>query len=156
MCYLPLLFIFIDQFELLREYYFLLLVTTLIGFIIYYFFPTTAPASVMKGAYFSSEQLATGLKFHEIHSGIPPSTNLGGLIAFPSYHCIWALCCLYLLKDHPIPFFILLVLNSIILISCFMIGWHYLADVIGGVLVTYIAYTLLQYVKKSNKATKDN
>lgn len=145
---IPLLIIAMGRFQLIREYYFLLLTTTLLGFGFYYFFPTTAPASVIASPLFTPYQLATGLKFKEIHNHISPSTIEGGLIALPSFHCIWGLYCVYLLKEWPIFCFILLLANIILCASCVLLGWHYPIDVMAGVLLALLCYWLLLLCKK--------
>lgn len=144
MFYIPFLIILMGKFKLLREYYFLLLLTTLIGFNFYYFFPTTAPASMIYSPYFNSYQIATGLKFEEIHRHIPPSTIEGGLIAFPSFHCIWALLCVYLLKEWKIACTFLFLMNMILISSCVLLGWHYPSDIIAGVLLFVFSYYALK------------
>ncbi|HAU1854151.1 TPA: phosphatase PAP2 family protein, partial [Legionella pneumophila] len=97
MSILPLCVIVSGRFYILKDYYFLLLSTTLLGFTFYYFFPTTAPASEIQNSLFAPEQIATGLKFHQIHHYIQPTTIEGGLIALPSFHAIWAILCVYLI-----------------------------------------------------------
>ncbi len=150
MCVIPLFIIGIGRFQLIREYYCLLLFSLLIGFVFYYFYPTTAPASVITSSLFTPYQIATSLKFKEIHHYIPPSTIEGGLIALPSFHCIWALFCVYLLKEWPIACFILFLANLILIISCILLGWHYLSDILAGFLLVFFAYYFLLWCKKNS------
>jgi hypothetical protein len=135
MCILPLFVLAMGRFETLKEYYLLLLWTTLIGFCFYYFYPTTAPASIIHSPYFTPYQMATFLKFNQIHHYIRPTTLEGGLIAFPSFHCIWALLCVYLIKDWPIPCFVLLMFNTLLIASCVLLGWHYPSDILAGIIL---------------------
>jgi hypothetical protein len=143
MSLIPLGLIAIGSFDTLRVYYFLLLFTALVGFSIYYFFPTLAPASVLRGTEFMPEQFATGLKFYQIHHHIPPTTDAGGLIAFPSFHVIWALLCVYLLKDWRIPFVALAVVNFFLVASCVLLGWHYVLDVAGGLVLCSLGFMVI-------------
>ncbi|MGC1182482.1 phosphatase PAP2 family protein [Legionella sp.] len=145
MSILPLMVIFTCRFYLLREYYFLLLSTTLFGFGFYYFFPTTAPASVIDPTLFSVDQIATGLKFSQIHHYIEPTTNDGGLIALPSFHAIWAILCVNLLREWIIPCIILAVINVFLIASCVLLGWHYCTDLVGSIIVLLISYYFLNY-----------
>ncbi|MBL7478851.1 phosphatase PAP2 family protein [Legionella bononiensis] len=147
MSIIPLLIIATGRFYLLRDYYFLLLVTAIIGFAFYYFFPTTAPASIISSSLFSPEQIATGYKFNQIHSYINPTTNEGGLIALPSFHTVWALFCVYLLKEWIIPCIILLVINVLLITSCVLLGWHYPIDILGGFILAAGGYYLLSLTK---------
>lgn len=147
MSFLPLLIILAGKFKLIREYYFLMLFTTLFGFLIYYFFPTTAPASMVNSPEFSIYQIATGLKFNQLHHHIQPTTNEGGLIAFPSFHVVWALLITYLMKDWAVLCLITAVINGLLILSCVLLGWHYPTDILGGVILVIIA---LYYLKKLN------
>lgn len=155
MSVLPLIIIALGRFSLIREYYFLLLSTTLFGFIFYYFFPTTAPASVLNSDLFIPEQLATGLKFQQIHHFIHPSTIEGGLIALPSFHSIWALSCVYLVKEWRIGFWFLVTVNSLLIASCVLLGWHYLTDLLGAFIVFILGYYLLYRAKSASIPVKN-
>ncbi len=53
----------------------------------------------------------------------------------PSFHTIWALLCVYLLRDWKYPFIVLGLINSLLIIACVLLGWHYLSDVLVGVLL---------------------
>lgn len=149
MSIIPLLVILTGRFHLLREYYFFLLCTTLLGFLFYYFFPTTAPASIFDHSLFTSEQIATGLKFQQIHQHINPTNNAGGLIALPSFHVIWALLCVNLIREWLIPFILLSIINILLIASCILLGWHYCTDIIGSFVVLLISYCLLKQCKKT-------
>ncbi len=144
MSILPLVIIATCRFYLIREYYFYLLCTALIGFAFYYFFPTMAPASITNSPFFSPEQIDTGLKFRQIHHYINPTTNEGGLIALPSFHAIWAILCVNLLREWPIPCILLFIVNLFLIASCVLLGWHYLIDILGGFIVLYISYCFLK------------
>ncbi|MGL5741085.1 MAG: phosphatase PAP2 family protein [Legionella sp.] len=150
MTILPLLIIVTCRFHLIREYYFHLLCTTLIGFGFYYFFPTTAPASVIHSSLFSPEQLDTGIKFRQIHHYIHPSTIDGGLIAFPSFHTIWAILCVNLLREWIVSCVLLLINNLLLIASCVLLGWHYLSDIIGAFILLFISYCLLKYLRPTS------
>lgn len=152
MSILPVLIIITCRFHRIREYYFYLLCTALIGFGFYYFFPTTAPASVTNSPFFSPEQISTGFKFKQIHHYINPTTNEGGLIALPSFHAIWAILCVNLLREWPIPCVLLSIINLFLIASCVLLGWHYLIDIIGGFIVLWISYYLCRYCSRKNIA----
>lgn len=145
MSILPLIVILTCRFHLLREYYFFLLCTTLFGFGFYYFFPTVAPASIMDSSLFSVDQIATGLKFKQIHHHLNPTTNEGGLIALPSFHAIWAVLCVNLLREWIIPCVILAIINIFLIASCVLLGWHYCTDIVGSAVVLLISYYLLKH-----------
>ncbi|BCA95483.1 hypothetical protein TUM19329_18440 [Legionella antarctica] len=150
MSILPLIIIAAGRFHLIREYYFLLLFTTLLGFSFYYFFPTTAPASIVTSPFFSPAQIATGLKFNQIHNHMIPTTNEGGLIALPSFHTIWALLNVYLLKEWPVACILLLTINCLLIASCVLLGWHYVIDIIAAIFLVAISYYFLTFYKAKN------
>ena len=139
---LPLFIILTRNIKKIRTFYFFLLISALMGFSFYYFFPTTAPASNLESPFFLNEQYATGIKFHEIHSYLRPSTQAGGLIAFPSFHVIWAWFCLYLAYGYRILFIVLLPINCLLIASCVLLGWHYPLDLLGAALVIVTSHWL--------------
>jgi len=151
--YLPLILIVLGRFKRLHEYYFMLLFTALIGFSFYYFFPTTAPASVIDSPYFTEAQHATELKFKQIHSHIMPSTREGGMIALPSFHVIWAWLCVWLVRDWKWVFRPLLLLNISMVISCVLLGWHYILDVMASMIILIIAHSVLNHTRSTSSQT---
>jgi hypothetical protein len=147
MTYIPLILIALGRFERVRDYYFLLLLTALIGYSFYYFFPTTAPASMIESPDFSEAQRATGLKFNQIHQYINPTTVEGGLIAFPSFHVIWAWLCAWLVRDWVWAFRALLLFNTGIAISCVLLGWHYVLDLIASIALISAVHYIYPYFR---------
>ena len=151
--FIPLILIATRRFQYLHEYYFLLIISTIIGYSFYYFFPTTAPASIISSHHFSQEQYATGLKFTQIHQHAEPTTMNGGMISLPSYHIIWAWYCLYILRGWPIWFAILLPINLLLVASCILLGWHYFIDLLGGVIVIFMAHYAYNFCKSIGSGT---
>lgn len=154
MAVLPLIMIATRRTQILNEYYILMLTTTLIGFVFYYFFPTTAPASIMQSDYFSESQLATGLKFLQLHQHIQPSTLEGGLIGLPSFHVIWAWLCLNLLRSWSFAFFLLLPINCLVILSCVLLGWHFPTDLFGSLVTLMLAHGFCILQRTTAKRSK--
>ncbi len=142
MVILPICAIFLSHRKELYEYYILMLITAILGFSIYYFYPTTAPASVLPNEYFNDYQIATNLKFSQIHHYTIPTTIEGGLIALPSFHVIWAWLSLYLVRKAQLLFVIFTPVNILIVLSCVMLGWHYLIDVIASIVLLASAHCI--------------
>lgn len=140
MSYLPLIVILCQRFERIKEYYFLLLFSALIGFSFYYFFPTLAPASIINSSLFGEAQRATGLKFQQIHHYIMPTTMDGGMVALPSFHAIWAWYCVYNIRDWPIAVAILLPINTLLIASCILLGWHYPMDIFFSLIIILLSH----------------
>jgi membrane-associated phospholipid phosphatase len=119
-----------------------LILSTLIGCTIYFFFPTAAPASVFHNSHFMTSQTDTYLKFFEAHHRLPLTTYAGGFIAFPSFHVCWACLLTYLSKNKRWLFIPLAVFNIIVILSTMFLGWHYLADVLGGFALAAISIAI--------------
>lgn len=143
----PIILIFKRQVHRLAEFYSLLLISSIIGFTFYYFFPTTAPASMVASSFFTQSEYATGLKFHQIHQHIFPTTIDGGLISMPSFHVIWAWISLFALRNYKITFVFLFIVNLFLVASCVLLGWHYVLDIAGSMLVLIISHGLLRQHK---------
>ena len=135
----PIAAILLKKYDYLYEYYSLMLIAALLGYVFYYFFPTTGPASMFDIPYFSEEQLATGLKFREIHQYKQPSTMAGGMIAMPSFHVIWSCLIAYCTRFQPIVCSVVVIINTLIIISCVLLGWHYVLDIVGSFLTVILA-----------------
>lgn len=153
MCFIPITIIIAQRYQYLYEYYFLLLMSVLLGFTVYYLFPTTAPASIIDSSVFLEMQRATGLKFQQIHHHIKPTTADGGLISFPSFHTIWAFYLLYLVREWPFALALLIPVNSLLVMSCVLLGWHYLIDIFGSILVIFISFAALVCIRQRSQRT---
>ncbi|KTC69404.1 hypothetical protein Lbir_2143 [Legionella birminghamensis] len=146
--FLPLLVIVSGQFEKIRRFFSLILISSTIGFLIYYFFPTVAPAIMFRTDEFALEQLATGIKFNQLHQHIQPDTIQGGMVAFPSFHTFWAWYCLELMRGWPIAYSLLLVINTLLVLSCVLLGWHYPLDIVGAFLVIWLTNIIYKYMNR--------
>jgi hypothetical protein len=58
-----------------------------------------------------------------------------GIVTFPSFHTIWAVLLIAAFRGRLL-FWPLMILNSLVLLSCVTTGMHYFADVLGGLIVT--------------------
>lgn len=148
MAILPILVAISGHFHILRTYFCLMLLSALIGFVFYYFFPTTAPASNFISSDFSVLQHATGLKFSEIHKHLQPSTIEGGMIALPSFHTIWAWFCVYLVRHWFWVFAVILPVNLLLILSCVLLGWHYMIDIAGALIVILLTHGIQRCLAK--------
>jgi membrane-associated phospholipid phosphatase len=97
--------------------------------------------------YFDQNQVSTGLKFNQIHHYISPTTREGGLISFPSFHVIIAWFSACLTRCWPKIFIVLLVYNSCLALSCFLLGWHYFIDIIGSAVIIGLAHYFEKVVR---------
>lgn len=140
MVIVPLFLIATLQHSYFYEYMILMLLTALLGFGFYYFFPSNGPASLFESHYFTASQIATGIKFADVHHHIQPSTLEGGLIALPSYHTIWAWLSTYAMRNIRPLYRVLLGYNGTIIAACILLGWHYFTDLLGSLVVLLLAH----------------
>jgi len=138
----PVTVLIMKQYAYVREFCFMLLATCILGYFFYYFFPTTAPASILNQELFEEEQIYTGLKFWQIHHYILPESSREGLIAMPSFHMIWGFLCTSIVRFNPTFFYFLLIYNTLMVLSCVLLGWHYPIDILSSILTLYLAYWL--------------
>ena len=130
----------------LRVFYMTFLTSLAIGALVYYFFPSTAPASMFSSPYFMDAQMNTFIKFYELHHGLPNTSLQGGMIAFPSFHVVWSVLCVYACKEKAYLWVPMGVLNVLIIASTVMLGWHYLIDVIGGVVLALLSILMAEWI----------
>lgn len=105
----------------------------LVGFMIYYFFPTISPAGVLQSHYFLPEEKNLPLLFYQIHHHIKITAQTEGLIAFPSFHVIWAILLTYVCRSlSKLIFYPVLCMNILLVLATVMLGFHYMTDVLAG------------------------
>ncbi len=136
---IPLLLAALQSKKSLTILFYAMIISFLIGMTFYYFFPTTGPASLFHDVHFARYQHDTLLKYYQVHHYLPVTTTQGGMIAFPSFHVIWAVLLTYALVDKKWFFYPFVLINTIVIASTLLLGWHYLTDVIGGVALAGLA-----------------
>ncbi len=62
-----------------------------------------------------------------------------GLITFPSFHATWAILLALSCWHRRWLFALSAVLNGMVLIATLTTGWHYLADVLAGIVMAAVA-----------------
>jgi len=146
---IPLVLAILMDKEGISLYYFSMFFAYLIGTTIYYFFPTAGPTVIFHDPNFMPSQHATVLKFLEVHHRLKLTTTAGGMIAFPSFHVIWACLLTYACRNKKWLYYPMILLNIVVIASTVFLGWHYLTDVFGGLLLAVIATWLgLKTTKK--------
>lgn len=146
MAVVPFILALLLQKRALRVLFMSLILSFIVGTAIYYFMPTTAPASMFYDPNFALQQHDTFIKFYEIHHHLPVTTMAGGLIAFPSFHVVWACLLAYSFRHKKLWFYPMALFNVIIILSTLMLGWHYLTDVIGGVTLAGLSILASEYM----------
>lgn len=118
----------------------------LVGGLIYYFFPTMAPSGIIHSYYFAAEQMNTSIRFFDVHHYIQATSTEGGLIAFPSFHVIWAVLLTYVARPVRWIFYLMCVVNLLVITSTVVLGWHYGMDVVGGAMVAMLGIVFAEWV----------
>lgn len=91
--------------------------------------------------------------FWSLRSGVRTGmslTDTEGLITFPSFHTIWALLLVAACPRRLRP--VSVVLNAAVIVATLTTGWHYLADVLSGVVVFYLACWLIPETERTTVA----
>ncbi len=70
-----------------------------------------------------------------------------GLITFPSFHTTWAIILAWAYRRDLLLFVPLSLVNLAVIFSTLTTGWHYFADVVGGVLVAVVVIWLTNALK---------
>lgn len=148
-----LLFVLREQ----RQFHFYLvtsLLAYLIGAGIYYFFPTVGPAGIFNDPHFTHAQMDIVLSFKQVHQYLMVTTFDGGMIAFPSFHVLWAVISIYILRNTSKALFIpILCLNLSAIAATLCLGWNYAADITCGILVAIAAIYLTKRLLRPRLAS---
>jgi membrane-associated phospholipid phosphatase len=145
---IPMILTFFNGRKSLSVFYIAQLSTMIVGSLIYFFFPTMAPSGIVHSPYFSHAQDDTSLRFLQIHHFLKPTSTDGGLIAFPSFHVIWAILLVNACRAKKIFFYPILCFNIILIIATVFLGWHYVTDVISGVILALLGIAFGNWVYK--------
>lgn len=144
----PMIPLFSGEDKRLRLFILAIIYAFLLGGLFYYFFPSSGPATLSTSPYFLPMQRATFMKFLQVHSRRPVTTMLGGMIAFPSFHVAWSVLLPYAARGQKNIFAGLLALNAVVIASTLLLGWHYLVDVPGGIILALAALGLAKAMQR--------
>jgi membrane-associated phospholipid phosphatase len=147
---IPLILIMIGARKSVSVFYIAQMITLLAGSAIYFFFPTMAPSGIIHSPYFSHMQDDTSMRFYQLHHFLKPTSDDGGLIAFPSFHVIWAVLLTYACRAQKIFFYPVAIYNSILIVATVFLGWHYVTDVIAGVILAVLGIMFGNWVYKKS------
>jgi membrane-associated phospholipid phosphatase len=118
-----------------RIYLYSVMYSSFAGSLFYYFFPSSGPASLLQSPYFSAEQHLTSLKFYEVHHFQEVTTLFGGMVAFPSFHVVWAILLTYAASARKWLLYPVALLNAFVILSTVLLGWHFAVDVLASALL---------------------
>lgn len=111
------------------------------GLLIFLLFPTSGPfleypesmSHSMRGTLTDAMMRQVRGDFLAVQHGGPPATGFGYFVGFPSLHVAVAVYCQVALAQHDARFWVLLPINLALIASTVLLGWHYVADVPGGI-----------------------
>jgi len=69
-------------------------------------------------------------------------TNIKGIVAFPSFHTVMALVCIFYAWSFRFLKYIFLILNVLVIFAVPLHGGHHLVDIFGAVIFTAIALVI--------------
>jgi len=87
----------------------------------------------------------------EIRAGLWTTLDLNkidGIVTFPSYHAALAVVMPYVLRRIRWAFWMATALNALMLLSTPIVGGHYLADTVAGVLLALVSIALTTAIRR--------
>lgn len=148
---LPIGFALTKQHHAFYLYYTSFMISLISCFIIYYFFPTTSPAAIYPATYFSSSQINILHYFQAEHAHQPIPFKMSSIIGFPSLHAVWTILPFYFLYQYRWLKYPSVILCIITLFAIISTGWHFLSDVIAGIMIAAMSIALGKYILTEKK-----
>jgi len=133
-----------------REIALLFSISFFLGAFICFFLPAIGPMASY--SYWLDSTQNTLLKNIDLlrYKGASSHLFLGSDISFPSFHTILAIFCAWVWRDFKLIFWPVFILSLAIIFSTLSTGWHYLSDVLSGVLVSFICIYLTHWILNKN------
>lgn len=130
------------------------MVCALVTAALFFFFPATGPFAAF-GFSPNADQARYLDHLQSLREGrrlLVTWRDAEGLITFPSFHTTWAILLALAFQHRPLLFKIIAILNALVIVSTLTTGWHYLSDVLGGILVAVVVLLLLNLLEKHQRA----
>lgn len=89
-------------------------------------------------------QLACATSLAHLRAGEDGLAQNAGVVCFPSFHVIWAFLSVSALWCFRVARIPLVGMAALIILSTMTTGWHYAADVVGGLLLASLSTILAQ------------
>ncbi len=132
-----------------KEFLVLFSLTNAIGLSLYFIFPAIGPmASYHYPLNPLENHYLNGVTQFRAQPHLFLNHFISGDISFPSFHTILALICAWVWRDFRWVFMPFSLWSVLIILSTLTTGWHYLTDVIGGILVFIISVQLWHRLKQ--------
>ncbi len=124
------------------------LIISVLGAICFFFLPSNDPSDVEPSQYYGASQLDVVKQFNLVQHHIPNPFSHLGTISCPSFHTMWAIMITFALIRHRVIFIPLLIWNILLIISTLTTGWHFLVDVLAGIVLAALAITLASWLQR--------
>lgn len=138
----------------LQEFVLQFMIAGLLTTLVYFLLPAAGPFASY-GYEPRPEQQRFLDHFYALRAGdldVVSLSRLEGLITFPSFHTSWALLLAWGFRHSRWLRIPMLFLNLMVVVSTLTTGWHYGADVVGGVVVAVLAATITRQLMHSPSA----
>lgn len=132
--------------DALQKFIMRFMVCALVTVILFCLLPALGPFAAA-GSSPNATQIRTLEQLQAMRSGARTTVtwrDAEGLITFPSFHTIWAILMALAYRRHPILFAFFGAVNALVIVSTLTTGWHYVSDVLGGVVVCFLVLTSLR------------
>lgn len=130
------------------------MVCALVTVALFFFFPATGPFAAF-GFSPNADQARYLDHLQSLREGrrlVVTWHNAEGLITFPSFHTTWAILLALAFRRKAVLFTLSAILNALVIVSTLTTGWHYLSDVLAGILIAVAALPLLNLLEKRQRA----
>ncbi len=137
------------------EFLSLCAVSLLLTCIVWALVPAVGPRAFFNPGAAGASDIAQALEIQALRSGersVFVSSELLGIVSLPSYHTVLALLCIFVHRRLPWSFPVVLLLNSVMLVSIPSEGPHYLVDMIAGSAVALIAITIVRLAARRDES----
>jgi membrane-associated phospholipid phosphatase len=138
------------------RYYGTLLICYLSGIFIFLVFPAVGPCIYFPNSFsddyhgsmthFVMQAFLSG--YESIRQNSQEQTGVGYFVAFPSLHVAVAVVLQYFSRNSPFHFWMMLPINIALIASTVFLGYHYIVDVPGGVLLAFVAIGLMEKISE--------
>jgi hypothetical protein len=134
----------------LRRFILRFMVCALITAGLFLWFPAAGPFTI-QGYQPTSVQTHYLTHFRAMRDGATLTLrwkDVEGLITFPSFHATWAVLLALAYWKRRLLFALFAALNMVVVVSTLTTGWHYLIDVLSGVVMCFLVLIALRPLEK--------
>lgn len=144
LCMVPVLTL-CRQFPLACRFLLYSTMLSLLFCLIYMIWPSLSPAAVLPQHIFNESCYDCIHRFELLRHHQHYAFGTCGLIDFPSYHAALAMLAIWAFWRVPLLNILVTVFNSAIILATFLLGYHYLIDVIVAAIIVILLLVLMRH-----------